>query len=102
MTCKLRVGVKYCGHCNPHINGPELVHKLKRRIKNMELVGWDSPGYDVLFMVSACMSGCLNRPSFSGPWIEIVVNEIRRYQITNGSQAELLLKALLDEGLKGQ
>ncbi len=102
MTSELKVGVKYCGHCNPHINGPELVQNLKQRLQNIEIVGWDSPAYDVLLMVSACMSGCLNRPPLKGPWIEIVVNEIREYQITDGSKAGLLLKALRDEGLAGK
>ncbi|WP_421071329.1 hypothetical protein [Pelotomaculum propionicicum] len=102
MTRKLRVGVKYCGHCNPYIDGPALVHNLEQLVQNVELVSWDNPTYDVLLMVSACMSACLSRPSFNGPWIEIVVNEIRKYQVTDGSPAELFLKVLLDEGIKAQ
>lgn len=66
----------------------------------MEIVDWDRPDYDVLLMVNACKSGCLNRPSFTGPWVEIAVNEIVQYQITEDSKEGLLLKALLDEGLK--
>lgn len=96
---KYQVGIKYCGHCNPQIHGPELVSKLQRLLPDMDVVTWDSSSFQILLIISACPVHCVNRPVYNGPWIEIVVNEIRDWQIPVDYYSELIIKACLELGL---
>lgn len=97
---KLVAGVKYCGHCNPQEDGPALVHKLQRRLPELEVVSWNDRDYDILVVVSACPSDCASRPPFDGPRLEIAAGEVRDWLAPPGHPAEHFLKACLDEGLK--
>ena len=67
----LRVGIKYCGNCNPTIDGPALVKKLREIMSETEFLPYEHPCKDVLLVVSACSADCATRPQPPGP--EVVV-----------------------------
>lgn len=97
---KLKVGVKYCGHCNPQEEGPALIRRLQQRLPGLVVVHWDVLDYNVLLVVNACAVGCATRPAFNGPIIEIVPGEVRDCKVPTGHSAERLLEVFLDEGIK--
>ncbi|MGE4274345.1 MAG: CoA transferase subunit A [Desulfitobacterium sp.] len=68
---KTIIGVKYCGHCNPLVEGPEIVENLEKLGPNLEFVSWQEPKKDILLMINACTSDCATRPHFDGPVINV-------------------------------
>lgn len=62
MGNKLKIGIKYCGNCNPKIDGPALVIKLTDRMPNIVLLSADNSGRDFLLIVSGCEVDCATRP----------------------------------------
>jgi hypothetical protein len=68
----LVLGVKYCGHCQPHRNMAEFMDKLRPRLHGVQLVRWDDWGeYSHLLVLNACPVQCARTPEFSGPAIMI-------------------------------
>ena len=57
-----RLGVKFCGNCNPDIESMPAAKKIAAAL-NMELVPYDEG--DITLTISACMSSCVyeNYPS---------------------------------------
>ncbi len=69
----VKVGVKFCGNCNPHVNTGDLYRKIKENLENTDgfkFVPKDTPGLDVLIVISGCPVDCAERPP--GTYREIV------------------------------
>lgn len=75
MPCSLKVGIKFCGNCNPVINAREIWHQLKEKIEEaegeIELVSRDDPALEILLVISGCPVDCATRPG--GEFEELVV-----------------------------
>jgi len=68
-----KVGVKFCGNCNPHVDTGEIYREIQDKLgqlKGFELVSKDTPGLDVLIVISGCPVDCAERPP--GTYREIV------------------------------
>jgi hypothetical protein len=64
MPGSLRIAVKFCGNCNPHIAGGKILCDLKEKIKQdrcMELVSKEAFP-EVLLVISGCPVDCAQRP----------------------------------------
>ena len=68
---KYSIGVKYCGNCNPIVDGPLLVEQLRKKMPDVEFVRHDDPGSDLLLIVSSCAVDCATRPDWQGPTLVI-------------------------------
>ena len=52
---KIRVGVKYCGGCNPQYDRVQLVGKIEGCLQGKaELVSPESKGLDIVLAVQGC------------------------------------------------
>lgn len=69
MSRKIKVGLKYCGHCNVRLNGPEVIRAVQAQAPEFHFTGWDDPQKEILLIVDACPSACASRPDFDGPII---------------------------------
>jgi len=55
----IRVGIKYCGGCNPGYDRVALVETLKRRLAGrMEFVPYDAGNVDKVVAVEGCPTAC--------------------------------------------
>jgi len=63
----IKVGVKYCGHCNPRLHGPEVIRTMQDETTEFQFTGWEDPQKEILLIVDACRCACATRPSFEGP-----------------------------------
>ena len=97
---KLRVGVKYCGNCNPHIDGPALVKKIRARMPEAEMLPAGSPEIDALLIVSGCPVDCATRPSFQGPTVVMGGANIDYVSYDVSQLVEVIIKKL--ENIKEQ
>lgn len=63
---KAKIGVKYCGNCNPNLDGPELVKELQQLNPDLLFTSYQAEDIEVLLIVSACQVDCASRPDFQG------------------------------------
>ncbi|OLN27886.1 hypothetical protein [Desulfosporosinus metallidurans] len=95
---KIIVGVKYCGHCNPIIEGPEIIENLKKLEPDLEFVSWQEQQKDILLIVSGCTSDCATRPQFNGPVINVAGSSVERIQYSLTELPSQILKKIKEKG----
>lgn len=66
-----RIGVKFCGNCQPRRDMLELYGRLKEA-DDLEFVNWSEPDYAALLVLQACDAACAALPPFEGPKVEVV------------------------------
>ncbi len=63
----LRVGVKYCGGCNPEYDRVALVEQIKERLEGkVSFVPPESEGVDIILAVNGCRTACADLSGFRG------------------------------------
>ena len=62
-----KIGVKYCGNCNPQIDSPEIVRKLEKILDSNLLPFFydDYPQLDLLIILCGCPKKCVDIPEVS-------------------------------------
>ena len=64
---KLRVGIKYCGGCNPEYDRVAIVEHIKQSLKDeIEIVRPESEDVDVILSVNGCSTACADVKPFEG------------------------------------
>jgi len=72
----LRIGLKYCGGCNPHYDRVALVEKITRVLSGkVEFVAWDKEDLSTILVVAGCNTACLDWTPFEGRGIELITCE---------------------------
>lgn len=63
-----RIGVKYCGGCNPEIDRRELIEGLARLLPDDQRLetGQPSEQWEIAILVCGCPVACLDRPEARG------------------------------------
>lgn len=69
---KIKVGVKFCGNCNPCVDGPAIIGAAGIIADNIEFVSWACAEKDLLLIFSGCTVDCVNKPAFEGPVVNVV------------------------------
>ena len=67
-----RIGVKFCGNCQPRRDMSELYDRLKAQAPDLDFIGWGEPDYAALLILQACDAVCATLPPFAGPKVEVV------------------------------
>jgi hypothetical protein len=81
-----RVGIKYCGGCNPDYDRVALVEQIMRALKGkVEIVPAQNEGVEIILAVQGCATACADLSPFRD--IEIKL-------ITKAEDAEKLIKEL--------
>ena len=70
-----RIGVKYCGGCNPQIERSRFVDELKKMLAgDLSLaIGCSMEKWDVGILVCGCPVACANRPETRSSALEWIV-----------------------------
>ncbi len=59
---KPKIGIRYCGGCNPHYERVEMIQRVQSAVEDRFLfVGDERRGLDGLIAVSGCLRGCAMR-----------------------------------------
>jgi len=62
---KLRVGIKYCGGCNPEYDRVAIVDHIKQSMQDkIEIVRPESEGVDLILSVNGCSTACADLRPF--------------------------------------
>lgn len=94
---KIFVGVKYCGHCNSVIEGPDVIEDIKKLEPDLEFVTWEQQK-DMLLIFSGCASDCATRPQFNGPVINVAGSSVERTQYSLTELPSQIIKAIKEKG----
>jgi hypothetical protein len=91
----MKVGVKFCGNCNPQVDMPELFKRSIAQGLEVTFVRWDNDKeYDVLLVLSSCPVDCATRPSFAGPVIVATSEAVDRWPTTEDELPTAIRAAL--------
>lgn len=70
----LKVGIKYCGGCNPHYDRVAIVKRIADRLAGkVEIVALDHDQIDLVVAVEGCSTACADLTSFKDKAIRIVM-----------------------------
>jgi hypothetical protein len=71
----LRVGIKYCGGCNPEYDRVALVEQIKKRLEGkVSFVPSETEEVDVILAVHGCKTACADLSCFRGVKIRTITN----------------------------
>ncbi len=90
----MKVGVKFCGNCNPCVDMPALFRALAARAEGVSFVRWDDADYDVLLVLSSCRSDCATRPPFAGPVVSATSEAVDLWPVAEDDLSDTILAAL--------
>jgi len=86
----LKVGIKYCGGCNPDYDRVALVKQLESRLQGkVEFVSPENDHVDFVLAVEGCKTACADLSSFQGKTIHVIS---RKEDVDKFLQIELLKK----------
>lgn len=94
MEQRKKIGVKFCGNCNPQIKASDLLQKLKNHYKDVDFVKWDELNYDILIILNSCPVGCATHPNFSGTKIIIKNNSINYEPVSQEELFDEVIKTI--------
>jgi len=64
---KLRVGLKYCGGCNPEYDRVAILDHIKQSLQDkIEIVRPESEDVDLILSVNGCSTACADLKPFEG------------------------------------
>lgn len=72
----MRIGIKYCGGCNPRYDRTSFVEKLIDEYKSILFeTAKDNVCYDVVIVICGCTSACVNHDKLIGLKKIIITDE---------------------------
>lgn len=90
----LRIGVKFCGNCNPRISGRSLLDQVKASMPEALWLPADSPEKDVLLIISGCTVDCATRPDWKGPTVMAAGETVDNISYPNNDLPLIIQKKL--------
>lgn len=76
----IKIGVKYCGGCNPRYDRKNIVTKLKNEYEDLiiELINKDEI-YDLVIVLCGCTSCCISHENLKGKYGKVIVSKDKDY-----------------------
>lgn len=97
----LRIGVKFCGNCNPKIPGGEIFREIKDKAQELlteaEFVSADSTDIGVMLVISGCPVDCATRPQGSYPEVVVAGESVNMTDCAADQISGCVLQALLSQ-----
>lgn len=79
---KCRIGLKYCGGCNPRHDRVNTAGLIKKRLKDrVEFVSYEEEDIEGVLIVTGCPTACADRTPFAGlnVWIVSSLQDAERF-----------------------
>jgi hypothetical protein len=94
LKTKKKVGIKYCGGCNPAYERVEMIHRVQFRINDRFLfLHHEEPDIDALVLVSGCHRACAGK--------DLNPTKITFFSVTGESDFDRLIDWLKSLDQKG-
>jgi hypothetical protein len=86
----MKIGIKYCGGCNPGFDRTDLVRKIKKELKDIvEFVSTEDSSIEGLLVVEGCSTACVDLEAFKHQKI---------FLIKDPEEAEIVIRDILSLG----
>ena len=74
-SAPLRIGIKYCGGCNPHYDRVALVSALEKELSSKAvLVHWEERDLDLIIAVQGCPTACADLDMFEASKVLLITD----------------------------
>ena len=94
MAAKKRIGIKYCGGCNPTYERVEMIEKVRFRFGNhFRFHAHDEEEIACLILVSGCQRACAGQ--------DLNPRNVSTYSVTGECDLEILIEWLTTLEVKG-
>lgn len=77
----MKVGIKYCGGCNPHYERSEIAKRLRQDFPDLDLVRADAPDVDIVAVVCGCPVACASHEELHANLAKIVLTRLEDYAV---------------------
>jgi hypothetical protein len=95
MKGRIRIGVKYCGGCNPTYERVEMIQRVRSQLENrFHFIRHDQRDLDGLVLMNGCPRACAAQ-NFNQA-------EVPRYSVTEENDFENLINGLIVLEEKGE
>ena len=92
---KVKIGINYCGGCNPHYERVEVIQRVQSLAENRILfLRHDQQDLDGLIAVNGCLRACAVK--------DLNQREVPYYSIAEGNDVDHLMEWLLALEAKGK
>ena len=81
----LKIGIKYCGGCNPNYDRVALVKLIKERFGNRVALVEANDGISLVLAIEGCSTACADLTAFEGQEVRVV---------TSAADAEIFIRDL--------
>jgi len=72
---KLRIGVKYCGGCNPSYDRVALAKRMEKTLdKEAEFISFQARNLDLVLVVCGCETACVDISAFKQVPVRVIVS----------------------------
>ena len=90
MSEGMRVGLKYCGGCNPEYDRVALVQHIEESLQGrVKFVSPESEGIELLLAVEGCSTACADFSAFQGMEIRVITNIEAGYRFIQEIRAQV-------------
>ena len=82
MTEKRKIGLKYCGGCNPQYDRLQAAESIKKHLKGkVEFVSYEDPDAEGILVVVGCPTACVDLKPFAGRpiWVVTSLRDVERF-----------------------
>jgi hypothetical protein len=82
MGNKQKIGLKYCGGCNPQYDRVQAVASIKKRLGDkFEFVPFEDPNAEGTLVVAGCPTACVDLKPFAGRpiWVITSLRDVERF-----------------------
>lgn len=101
MTSSIKVSLKLCGSCNPHIRPGHIYREIKEEAQReglgIEFRPWDEPGSDLLLVISGCPVDCAERPVYETAELTVAGETLNRKPCSRGRLAKEVLRSITNK-----
>lgn len=89
----MKIGIKYCGGCNPRYDRVQIVSRLREDFPGLELfpAREDSPA-DLIVVICGCGVQCANHARLHGAWGKMILSRAEDYDVLCKKIREILQK----------
>lgn len=103
-----RIGIQFCGGCNPHIDRGSIAMELRDRLadEGYEIV-WNRTDCDFVIFISGCTASCAERQSCGEPSIRVAAATVDFIDVAEHEMTAKIIKKVanyfeqLEKSLRG-
>lgn len=77
----MKIGIKYCGGCNPQYDRLEIARRLQHDFPEVDLVRANGEEADIVTVICGCAVACASHEELRGKLEKIVMTRAEDYEV---------------------